>query len=662
MNHVACFPGKYIQGSGAILQLEELIRQFGSKAIILCSPSARKVLPATYFQTPLSSWILTEPFSGECSEVELKRLSGRIQEEKADVFVGMGGGKVIDTAKIAADRAGIPVIVVPTIASTDAPCSGCAVTYSEDGVYENVYYQRSNPSVVLVDMDVIAQAPVRFLVAGMGDALATWFEARSCVATSSLNECGGLSTMAGRHLARLCYDILMEYGLQAKLDNESGKVSPALDHIAETNILLSGIGFESGGLASAHAIHNGLTALEETHAFYHGEKVAFGLLAGLHLTGSSDNELSEVYGFCKAVGLPVTLAEIGVSASNVNGLQKVASKAVEDGSFIHHEGPDITEEKVYDALVKADAYGRQLHQTGRKMLFPVEGFMPFADTKVWYRISGHGDQTPVLLLHGGPGAPSYYLNPLGELAADRPVIFFDQPGCGRSGSVKDLSVVDVNYFVEVVKQLCLHLGLSECYLYGQSWGGLLALEYYLQHPGRVKAMILSSPLISTTRWLQDTDSLIGTLPADIQNAIRKHEASASFDSPEYQHAMQVFYDHFLARKQPWPEDMLTTFEQMGLDVYNHMWGPSEFTSNGLLRYYDRSESLKDVNVPVLFLCGEFDEARPATIGDYHHMTPGSKMHVVQGAAHMTMHDAPGKDVALIRAFLGGLPDTAGYSL
>ncbi len=359
MNQVASFPGKYIQGSGAIQQLEELIRKFGNKAIILSSPSAMKNLPEKYSQSPLSERTHAERFGGECSEAELKQIAERIHQEEADVMVGMGGGKVIDAAKIAADRADIPVIIVPTIASTDAPCSGCAVTYTPDGIFEKVHYQRSNPAVVLVDTDILAKAPPRFLVAGMGDALATWFEARSCVKTASVNECGGLSTKAGLHLARLCYDLLLNYGVQAKLDNESGKVSEALENIVEANILLSGIGFESGGLAAAHAIHNGLTALPETHSFYHGEKVAFGLLAGLHMMGSPENELNEVYEFCKSVGLPVTLAQLGISAENKAGLMQVAQKSVEEGSPIHHEGSNINPEKVYDALLKADAFGNQ---------------------------------------------------------------------------------------------------------------------------------------------------------------------------------------------------------------------------------------------------------------------------------------------------------------
>ena len=288
------------------------------------------------------------------------------------------------------------------------------------------------------------------------------------------------------------------------------------------------------------------------------------------------------------------------------------------------------------------------------MLLPIEDYLDIADMKVWYRIAGRGDNTPLLLLHGGPGISSHYLEPLGELANDRPVIFFDQPGCGRSGRVNDITKVDIPYFVDALEALRQKLGLKQFYLYGQSWGSLLALEYYLEHPEGVKALILSSPLISTPAWIKDTDFLIGTLPEETQEAIRQNEASGTFDSPAYQQAMQIFYERFAARKLPWSDDFQKSMEQMAPEIYNHMWGPSEFTVTGLLRTHDRSESLKDIRVPVLYLCGEFDEARPETIRQFHAMTPDSKMHVVPGAAHLTIHDAPGVDATMIREFLGGL--------
>lgn len=352
----AAFPGKYLQGAGAIAELPHVARALGGRALMLASPTARRrVLPAAGIDAPD---IVVEEFGGECCEEELARVAGLIGTQGAEVVIALGGGKTIDTAKIAADRAHLPAIVVPTIASTDAPCSGCAVIYSKAGVFECVAYQRLNPAAVLVDLSIIANAPTRFLVAGMGDALATWFEARSCERTGSPNECGGIATAAGLQLARLCYDTLLEHGIAAKVANDAHVVTPALDRIVEANTLLSGLGFESGGLASAHAIHNGLTALHETHAFYHGEKVAFGVLTGLQLTGAAPAETDTVFGFCEDVGLPTTLAAIGLEHVSRERLREAAARACAADQPIHHEACEVTADRVLDAMVATDAIGR----------------------------------------------------------------------------------------------------------------------------------------------------------------------------------------------------------------------------------------------------------------------------------------------------------------
>lgn len=200
----AVFPGKYIQGEHALEQLPQWVGFLGNRGLILASGTVKSQILSRHTRALEENSIITEHFRGECCERELDRAGSILAEKKIDVLVGMGGGKVIDTAKIAAGRAGIPVIIVPTIASNDAPCSGCAVIYSEEGTFQSVSYQKMNPHVVLVDTAVIAAAPSRFLVAGMGDALATWFEARSCDRSKSANECGGLSPMAGLSIARLC--------------------------------------------------------------------------------------------------------------------------------------------------------------------------------------------------------------------------------------------------------------------------------------------------------------------------------------------------------------------------------------------------------------------------------------------------------------------------
>jgi proline iminopeptidase len=246
----------------------------------------------------------------------------------------------------------------------------------------------------------------------------------------------------------------------------------------------------------------------------------------------------------------------------------------------------------------------------RTQLMPGEGTLQLSGGNVWYRIDGQGSKTPLVMLHGGPGAPSYYLNPLAALANERPVIFFDQPGCGRSDLIEDTNTLSVSFFVSQLEELRQALGLDAFYLYGQSWGGTLAVEYYLAHPKHVKALILSSPLLSTERWIADTDYLISTLPDTIQAAIRLHEAAGSFDHAEYQQAMQVFYEQFAIRKQPWSEDVNNTFANLAGNVYYHMWGPSEFTATGLLKDYDITGRLGEISVPTLYIAGEFDEARP----------------------------------------------------
>jgi len=355
----AVFPGKYIQGAGAISELPALIDLLGKQGLILASSSVKnQVLPGCRIDWGAHT-IDIELFRGECCEDELARVSAIVSQKHVDVLAGMGGGKTIDTAKIVADRVGIPVIIIPTIASTDAPCSGCAVLYSKDGIFDSVLYQKANPAVVLVDVAIIATAPTRFLVAGMGDALSTWFEARSCERTQSANECGGYSTSVGLQIAKLCYETILAYGAAAKVASEKHIVTPALEHIVEANVLLSGIGFESAGLAAAHSIHNGLTALTETHSFYHGEKVAFGVLAGLQLTDASAEETAAVLLFCEEVGLPTTLVDIGLGNVDRKRLMAAAEKACAAEQPIHHEAGLMTPEKVLNAMIAADAIGRE---------------------------------------------------------------------------------------------------------------------------------------------------------------------------------------------------------------------------------------------------------------------------------------------------------------
>jgi glycerol dehydrogenase len=265
----------------------------------------------------------------------------------------------------------LPLVVVPTIASTDAPTSSLSVVYDEDGAFKEYRFFGKNPDAVVVDTAVIAGAPVRFLVAGIGDGLSTFFEADASSRTRKETMAGGAPTLAALAIARLCYDTLLEHGLAARLAVERQAVTPAVEKVVEANTLLSGLGFESGGLGAAHSIHNGLTALEGTHHYWHGEKVAFGVIAMIMLEERPAEVLAEVVDFCLEVGLPVTLEDIGLEGVTREDVQKVAEAACIEGETIHNMPFEVYPPMLVDAMLAADAYGHQ-----RRALLAGEAALP----------------------------------------------------------------------------------------------------------------------------------------------------------------------------------------------------------------------------------------------------------------------------------------------
>lgn len=274
MANIMASPSRYVQGAGELKNLCGHVKLLGKKLFVLTSPSGKSRVEADLAASAAEQGaaLVYEAFRGECSMTEIERVKAAFEASGCDVVVGIGGGKIHDTAKAVAYYAGAPVVIVPTIASTDAPCSALSVIYSDEGVFEKYLFLPANPNMVLVDTAVVAAAPVRLLVAGMGDALATYFEARACEASGATNCVGGKTTLAAMGLARLCYDTLLEDGVKARLAVQNGVCTKAVEHVIEANTYLSGLGFESGGLAGAHAIHNGFTAVPETHSMYHGER------------------------------------------------------------------------------------------------------------------------------------------------------------------------------------------------------------------------------------------------------------------------------------------------------------------------------------------------------------------------------------------------------
>lgn len=360
MANVIGSPSRYVQGRGELAHLYEHCEKYGKDLFVLVSASGKKRVEGKIAQSveDTGAKVVYEIFNDECSQKEIDRVVEAFKASGCSVVVGIGGGKIHDTAKAAAYYAGAPVVIVPTIASTDAPCSALSVIYTDEGVFDRYLFLPANPTVVLVDTDIVAAAPARLLVSGMGDALATYFEARACQASGASNCVGGKVTLAAMSLARLCYETLLADGLKAKLAVERHVCTKAVENVIEANTYLSGVGFESGGLAGAHAIHNGLTAIPETHSLYHGEKVAFGTLVQLVLENAPLEELEEVLEFCTEVGLPTTLADLGVENPTQEQLMEVAKLACADADTLHNMPFPVDADSVYAAILAADELGK----------------------------------------------------------------------------------------------------------------------------------------------------------------------------------------------------------------------------------------------------------------------------------------------------------------
>ncbi|CAK7019775.1 MAG: Glycerol dehydrogenase [Peptostreptococcus russellii] len=364
-------PTKYVQGEDELLNLGYFVQTYGKSALLIAHPDDVKRVKAQLDETEKNFNItfVESGFGGQCSRQEVARLQELAKEKNCDCTIGLGGGKAIDTAKCVAE--GDNLIIVPTIAATDAPTSHSAVLYTPDGAFDDYAYFKQSPSVILIDTKVVANAPTRFLVSGMGDALSTYFEARANVQSfTKVNAglpCGfregkcpeAKGTNAAFVLAKACYESLMEDGVKAKMASDMNVVTPALENIIETNIFLSGLGFESGGLAAAHAIHDGLTILEGTHGYFHGEKVAFGTLCQLALENAPMEEIIEVLDFCDAIGLPMCLEDIGVSTVSDEELIEVAEKACIPEESIYAMPFPITVEAVAASIKTADEIGKK---------------------------------------------------------------------------------------------------------------------------------------------------------------------------------------------------------------------------------------------------------------------------------------------------------------
>ncbi|MGO4724979.1 MULTISPECIES: glycerol dehydrogenase [unclassified Inquilinus] len=347
----ARFPGRYLQGPGIVARLGQELAGFGTKAIIVLDRGVYDLLADT-IRAACDGHLAIELIrhGGECSKDEIALVTAAAKASGARVVLGAGGGKALDTAKAAAHEAGIACVVMPTIAASDAPCSALAVVYKPDGSVDHDYFLPRNPDLVMVDTEIVAKAPARFLAAGIGDALATWYEAEACRRSGALNCLGVRGVPLAYEIARICRDTVFEFGVAALAECDAKVPGPAFERIVEANILLSGLGFESGGVAGAHAIHHGLSELDEVHHHLHGEKVAIGVLAELKLQGVPEDEYIRVRDFCAAVRLPTRLRDIGITDATEAKLRIIAERACRPGEIMHNEAMPVTAEMVVQVL------------------------------------------------------------------------------------------------------------------------------------------------------------------------------------------------------------------------------------------------------------------------------------------------------------------------
>lgn len=279
------------------------------------------------------------------------------------------------------------------------------------------------------------------------------------------------------------------------------------------------------------------------------------------------------------------------------------------------------------------------------------GFVDVPGGPVWYEMAGSTDGVPLLVLHGGPGGTSCGLQLLYPLADERPVIRYDQLGSGRSGRPDDRSLWQRDRFVEALHALRKELGLQQMHLQGHSWGGALAAYYVLEKGGEgIVSLTLSSPLISTPLWIRDANALRATLDADVQAVLDKHEADGSTDHADYLAATRVFYDLFVTRGDAVEETSCPDAPRSAL-IYEQMWGPTEFYATGSLQDFDLTPRLGEIDVPTLFVTGEFDEARPATVKAFADSVPGARFEVIAGTGHASLSRQPQRYRDLLRAFM-----------
>lgn len=353
-------PFKYIQGQDIIYKLIEYSYFYGDNYAFITDENIENIISNTIeniFKKHHKKNYSIFKYEKECTRQEIDKLLSQINQDKYDIIVGIGGGKSLDTAKIIAATLNKALVIIPTTASNDSATSAMSVLYKKEGNFDRYIFHNKNPHLILVDTNIIVSAPVRHLIAGMGETLSTYYEAKACYDSKILNILGGTPSLSAINISKLALDIILEKGLLAKLSAEQKIVNEAVDEVIEANLFMSGFGFENSGLAAAHAIHNGMVEIEETSSYLHGEKVAFGTIVQLVLENKQIDEILKIISFCKKVGLPHKLADLGIKDNIEKKVQIIAERACTEGESIHHLPFQVRKSMVYDSIMVANKLG-----------------------------------------------------------------------------------------------------------------------------------------------------------------------------------------------------------------------------------------------------------------------------------------------------------------
>lgn len=353
-------PRLYLQGPGALAELGPVAAGIARQAALVGDVDVLGRYGATVAQGLQEAGVASgsAALRGEVSDDAVAALDAALPA--AGCVIGLGGGRSIDAAKAVALKRGLPIITVPTAASNDSPTSRIFVMYREDGALDRVEKLPRNPEAVIVDTELLLRAPPALLRAGIGDGLTKRFEAEGCAAAGGITPQGTTPLSTPGAIAALGFATLLEHAPQALADAEAGRLTPAFEAVVEAVILMSGLGFENGGLSLAHSLTRGFTREPAVHRIPHGEQVAFGLLVQLRLTPGEDVMLRRLIPFCADLGLPVRLAGIGLARGDLAALDRMAAATMTAPHITHLPGPPLTALAIREAMLAVDTLASEL--------------------------------------------------------------------------------------------------------------------------------------------------------------------------------------------------------------------------------------------------------------------------------------------------------------